>query len=186
MIRNNIAWSLFIRLWCNKRFWARSVSVHYLQCLTWNFLPGHSVANWHIFMPNIWNLAYFGGGWHKYVLFGIFWFDIFISFGIFWFGIFISFGIFLSNQLFLTNAKCWTNFFPKFPTLLWVETFFKLLSPLCVIFIKNRVAEDVIYHAACVNTKLKHVKLSMLNASLRVWHNFIVKQIFSIVKTWKW
>ena len=30
----------------------------------------------------------------------------------------------------------------------------KLLSPLCVVFIKNRVSEDV-QHAACVNTMLR-------------------------------
>jgi len=32
-----------------------------------------SAANWHIFMPSFRNLAFFGGGCHKYFWFGIFW-----------------------------------------------------------------------------------------------------------------
>ena len=82
-------------------------------------------ANWHI--------LYFGGGWHKY----------------FWFGIFVKFGIILAyfwtNNFFtICYAKCWTKFLPKFPTLLWLETFMKLLNqPVCIVFTNNRVSEDV-------------------------------------------
>jgi len=38
----------------------------------------------------------------------------------------------------------------------------------------------------CQHKTYKEVKLSMLNAILRVRHNLIVKQIFTIAKTWKW
>jgi len=57
-----------------------------------------SVASWHIFMPNFWNLAFFGGGWHKY----------------FWFGVFVKFGIFFSNQFFWYVENIELKYFRNF------------------------------------------------------------------------
>ena len=51
----------------------------YFDSQTVTVVLSSSVANWHIFMPNFLNLAYFGGGWHKY-----FWIGIFVKFGVFW------------------------------------------------------------------------------------------------------
>jgi len=56
---------------------------------------------------------------------------------IFFVGIFFKFGIFFNNQ-FLTYAKCWTKFFPKFPALLWLQTLMKLLNLMCVRYFRKK------------------------------------------------
>jgi len=118
--------------------------------VTW-WVEWRSVANWHIFMANVWNLAFFGGGWHKY----------------FWFGIFVKFGTFSSNQFF-DISKCWTLM-----KMTKLAIFIKVLAisfgknlatlPLLVVFTRTLVSE-VCNHVALVNTKLMNkLKLSMLN-----------------------
>ena len=127
-------------------------------------------------MPNFLNLAFFGGGWHKY----------------FWFGVFVKFGIFSNNQFFYIE-KMWNlnkndqnvYFYWGFDSKLWKKS-------------GNRASVACFYMNSCfqgclimlhvrVNTKHRNnLKLSMLNVILWIRCSFIVKHIFTVVKTWKW
>jgi len=124
-------------------------------------------------MPNFWNLAFFGGGWHK----------------CFWFGIFVKCGIFFNSRFFdiykMLNLNM-NGHFGHFCKVFAVSFGNNLATLLLLVFLLQKLLFQRMFKSCCrcqrktqKQVKTFHVKCHFASTTQ------LVKQIFSVVKTWK-